>query len=259
LVGDIKDPASYRPVADACDVLVHAAFEYTPQGPDADRAALRALMASAKAAKAPRLLIYTSGVWVLGPQKGQPADETAPLNPIPAVAWRPAHEALALEAAGGQVSAVVVRPGCVYGEKGGLYGMMIQSAIDAHKITVIDGGKNCWASVYLDDVAELYRLIVERRPEKALYHATDGTAEPMRELADALLDAAGGGALEDITLEAARWRFGPSADGWAIDQRVSSDKARSELGWKPLQPSLVKDPIKLLMQWKEQTGPVSVA
>src|SRR5262249_14737423 len=154
--------------------------------------------------------------------KGAPADEEAALNPIAAVAWRPSHERLALEAAVGPVSAFVVRPGVVYGEKGGLYGMMIQSAVEAHAVTVVDGGRDCWASVYLDDLAELYRLTVETRPPSGVYHATDGAAEPMRDLADALLDAAGGGTLEDVPLEAARKRFGPMADGWAIDQRVSS-------------------------------------
>ena len=44
-------------------------------------------------AAAQRFLIYTSGVWVLGPCP-TPADESAPVNPIAQSAWRAPHETL---------------------------------------------------------------------------------------------------------------------------------------------------------------------
>ena len=44
---------------------------------------------------APRFVIYTSGVWVLG-RAPEPADEDAPINPVALAAWRPAHEQLVL-------------------------------------------------------------------------------------------------------------------------------------------------------------------
>lgn len=259
VVGDLKKPDSYRQTAEGCEALIHAAFEYSPQGTQADKTAVEALAAAAKSAKARRLMVYTSGVWVLGRQSGAPADERTPLNPLPIVAWRPAHEKLALEAAGGPVACAVVRPGCVYGGMGGLYGMMIQSAVEKHSIKLVGDGSNCWASVYLDDLAELYRLIVERMPQKAVYHATDDVAEPLREAAEALLDAAGGGSVESQSLDEARKALGPFAEALALDQRVSSEKAKRELGWKPAMVSPAKNAMHLLKQWKEKAGPLSVA
>jgi hypothetical protein len=42
-------------------------------------------------------VIYTSGVWILGRTSNR--TEEAPLNPIAASAFRPAHEQLVLDAA----------------------------------------------------------------------------------------------------------------------------------------------------------------
>ena len=41
------------------------------------------------------------------------------------------------------------------------------------------------------------------------------------------------GQIESITLEQARELMGPIADAFALDQRVSSARARSQLGWNP--------------------------
>ena len=37
-----------------------------------------------------------------------------------------------------------------------------------------------------------------------------------------------------ISIEQAREKWGPLADAFALDQRVSGDKARRELGWQPV-------------------------
>ncbi len=247
--GDIKKPAEWRAAVDTCDVLIHAAFEYGPQAVAADETALTTLIESARAAKSPRLLIYTSGVWVLGGQSA-PATELTPLNPLPIVAWRPAHEQTALAAAGGEVSAVVVRPGCVYGGRRGLYADMIESAVEKKTIKLTGDGSNCWANVFIDDLGELYRLILEKRPEREIYHATDGTAETVHSIATALASAAGGAAVETTPLEEARKKLGPLADALALDQRVSSDKARKDLGWKPAMISIAKNASALVKQWR---------
>ncbi len=258
VLGDVKAPDSYRKDADACDALIHLAVEYGPQGPATDKTALEALIASAKAAKVPRLLVYTSGVWVLGPKKAAASDEGSALDPSPLVAWRPAHERLALGAAGGGVAAVVTRPGCVYGGNSGLYGMMFKSIMDEREVRVIGDGSQSWASVYLDDLAEFYTLLVEKRPS-GVFHAVSGKPESVRRVAEAFLDAAGGGEVKPWPLAEARKALGPMADALAMDQRVSSDKARRELGWKPALTSAADNAPMLLAQWRDKTGPGCIA
>ena len=99
MVGDIADPASYREHAAAHEALVHTAFGSGPGSVAADRTAVETLIAAAGAGKA-RSLVYTSGIWLLGATGDAPASEATPIShPLPLVAWRPAHERLALEAA----------------------------------------------------------------------------------------------------------------------------------------------------------------
>lgn len=259
VTGDLRRPADYREAAESCDVLIHAGFEYGGAAQETDRTAVDTLLAAARAAGRPRLFLYTSGVWVLGRRGDAPADEGTLPAPLKIVHWRPEHERLTLRAAGGQVSAAVLRPGCVYGGQAGLYGKMIESVYAGRKITLVGRGTNRWASVYLDDLADLYSLVVDAWPREALYHATDGSAEPLRRAAEAILDAAGGGTVESVSLAEARAAMGDYADALALDQVVSSRRARRELGWRPRLDSPSAHAELLLKQWHEKASPYSVA
>lgn len=258
-VGNLNEPGAWRSEADSCEALVHLGFEFGAKAADTERRAVAALLESAQSARSPRLIIYTSGVWVLGPAKGAPAEEGAPLDPPEIVRWRPAVEETVLSRAGNGLSVAVVRPGCVYGENGGLYGMMFQSLLTERTAKLVGGGANCWASVYLDDLVDLYRLILKHRPRRSVYHATDGVAEPVRKTAEAFAEAAGGGDVLDWPIAQARQRLGPLADALAMDQRVSSEKARRELGWQPKMTSAADHAADLLAQWEARKSLPSVA
>jgi len=232
-VGDLRRPDSYNAEAGKAEAVVHAGFESGPEAAVVERRAVETLLACCRRGDEPRLFVYTSGVWVLGPRRDLDADETSALAPLPNVAWRPEVERIVLDAAGGSVSTVVLRPGCVYGGEGGLYGMMLASLRERGVIPLVGDGANCWASVERDDLAELYRRVLEKRPSRQVYHATDGSAEPIRDVARAFIAAAGGGKTETVPLARALQEMGPFAEALAMDQRVSSDKARRELGWRP--------------------------
>ena len=106
VLGDVLQPASWRDAAVAADGAVHAAVEYSARQSQFDATAIDTLLSLPP--KAGRVLVYTSGIWVLGPAPS-PVDETAPLNPIEMAAWRPAHEQRILSAASNGVRAVVVK------------------------------------------------------------------------------------------------------------------------------------------------------
>src|SRR5437016_1137097 len=78
------------------DALLHIAFEYSPEGVDADRKAVGTLIAAALAGTV-QVLVYTSGIWVLGTTGDTPTFEGASTDhPAALVAWRPAHEKIVL-------------------------------------------------------------------------------------------------------------------------------------------------------------------
>ncbi len=103
IVGNLADPESFRAAAEAQDGYIHTAYDSTSSGgPAIERAALESILAAAKrrrtaGSKSPgkRFIIYTSGVWVLGPRRNRPTRRRR-LNPVSLVAWRPDHEQFVL-------------------------------------------------------------------------------------------------------------------------------------------------------------------
>ena len=135
--------------------------------------------------------IYTSGCWVQGSTDGV-ADESTPLKPARIVAWRPAHEQLALGMAKDGIRSVVVRPALVYGgAKGGLPAMFFGTALKHGAAQTIGDGSNHWPLVHVDDLAELYVRLVERAPAGSVFNASDASRFTQREVAEAASRAAG--------------------------------------------------------------------
>ena len=232
-VGTLGNPNTWRQQASSCDGFVHAAFESSPKGVEIERIALDTLLDIARHAgeRGPAALIYTSGIWVLGPTP-EPADETAPAAPIDLVAWRPAHEQLVLGAATGQLRTAVIRPGIVYGGSRGIVADMLSSAENG-LMRIVGTGENHWPLVYDRDLADLYVRVLTSDEGRGVFHATDEADEQVRTIADAI--AAHRPHPPDIRfvpLAEARTKMGPYADALALDQRVRSPRARA-LGWTP--------------------------
>ena len=187
---DLRDPRSYLDDAKAADAIVHAAIESGPDRLEVDRAFV-ASIASPK-------LIYTSTMFVLG--NVETADESTPAH-----GYRAETEKIVLDAGG-----AVIRPGMIWGGDAFLF---------AHPL-YIDDGMNRWPLVHRDDVAALYRLVVESGA-RGVFHAV---AEVMR-----ACDVFPG---KSVPLEEARKELGAFADALALDQDVSATHSIA-IGWRP--------------------------
>jgi nucleoside-diphosphate-sugar epimerase len=256
VVGDLAEPDSYLTAAEAQDGYVHAAYDgRSDKGPALEEAALETMIAAAKRPRtaganspARRFLIYTSGVWILG-QTPEPVDEAAPINPIEAASFRPAHEALVLDAATEQLRTVVVRPGVVYGSGNGMVGEIFKSA-SRGIVRVVGDGNNHWPLVYDRDLADLYARLAAHNDAVGVYHANDEGDERVNDIVDAIKpylplkpD------VRHVPIEEARNKMGPHADAWALDQVVRSPRARA-LGWTPTLHSVAGNAARLLEEWK---------
>ncbi len=248
VVGTLGNPTTYRQAAVGFDAYIHAAFEHSDRGPEIDRLALETLLAAA-AERPPAVFVYTSGVWVLGPQR-TPADERAPLNPVSIVAWRPAHEARVLEAANHGLRTVVVRPGIVYGGARGIVADLFKDAANG-LMRVIGSGQNQWALVYDRDLADLYvRLLVDEQAS-GVYHATDEGDERVIDIVQAIAEVVPRRPdIRHMPLEEARGKLGPYADALALDQVVRSPRARA-LGWTPSLRSVAANAARLFQEWRQ--------
>ena len=250
--GELGNPAGYAAAAYGSDAVVHTAHDHGPQSVELDKKTITAARDLLRG-RVGATLIYTSGVWVNGNTEGDgPVDETAPLAPAQIVAWRPAHEQLALEAQKDGIRAVVVRPGIVYGgAKGGIPGMFFGSALKGGAPQIPGEGANVWPMVHIDDLAELYVRLVERAPAGSIFFAVDGAQHTMREVAEAAGKAAGkDGAVTAQPLDQARAAMGPFADALALSQRISGSKAREELDWRPRHESFVAEAPALFQTWR---------
>ncbi len=246
VLGDLMQPASWRDAAAAADGSIHAAAQSGAKARQADEVAVDAL--TSLPPKDNRFLIYTSGVWVLGPAP-VPADETAPLNPIEIVSWRPAHERRILDTASGGVRASVVRPGILYGSSRGIVGDLLQDAANS-LVRVVGTGGNHWPLIYDRDLAELYTRIVNTPTASGVYHANDEGDETVNDIVAALGDHAHTQpSIRHVPLPEARKKMGPYADALALDQLVRSPRARA-LGWTPTLHSVAGNVARLFEEWK---------
>jgi nucleoside-diphosphate-sugar epimerase len=244
LLGDASDPSTYADVVAAADGVILTAYEYSPRGVQVDAATIDAVLGSKGAPG--RFLIYTSGVWVLGPAP-TPVDETAPLRPIDLVAWRPAHEEKILGAAGWRTA--VIRPGVVYGGSGGIVGDLLKDASNS-LIRVIGPGDNHWPLVYDRDLADLYVRIATNPEASGVYHANDEGDETVNEIVAALSEhAKTEPSVRHVPLAEARQKMGPYAEALALDQIVRSPRARA-LGWNPSLKSVAGNAARLFEEYR---------
>jgi nucleoside-diphosphate-sugar epimerase len=230
VLGDMNEPSSYAGSLAECSVLVHCAADHARETVTADRTVVEAFVTAAE--RGGKTLVYTSGVWVIGNTGDRAAEETAPLRPLALVAWRPAHEQRILTAAGAR--SIVLRPGCVYGKAGGLTGTWFAGARDEKAVTVVGDGKNRWAMVHVEDLADVYVRAVESGLAGEVFNISDRSRTTVGEMAAAAARVAGcpGALVYQPVAEAAK-AMGPYADCLAVDQHVDSRKAVRLLGWQP--------------------------
>jgi nucleoside-diphosphate-sugar epimerase len=235
--GDLRDLDLQRAEAARADAVVFLAQDNSPEGVALAEGALEALL---DALPDGRTFIYTSGVWVYGSRGDALVAEDAPLAPLPIVAWRPGHEQIALSHAG-RLRVVIIRPGVVYGDGGGIPGMM-EAAARAGKLVLVGDGANRWPTVRHDALADLFALAIARGDARGVYNATRGAAVPYGEIAHAVARAAGGdGTVDRISIADARETMGGFADALASDLQIDSGRATRELGWEPHRPTLLEE------------------
>ena len=224
-LGNIEDLDVLRAGANGAEAVIYLA----PSDPDTDLAASTAIQERL----GDRPFVFTGGAWVYGDTDGV-VDEDAPLAPPPIVAWRLPNNDAIMSAADQGGRPVLIMPGAVYGDNGGLItaAMVEPAGTQGYAIYVADGA-NHMALVHRRDIARLYVLALGA-PAGSRYLGVGESDATMRQVAEAAGRAAGvGGATRSLSLDEARQVWGPLADALALDQQFDVRRARDELGWSP--------------------------
>jgi nucleoside-diphosphate-sugar epimerase len=232
VVGDLFDAGWTAEQFAAGDAAAHLAATGGPDTVDFDKSVVAA--ATHAFGGTAKQYVHTSGIWLWGDNAD--ITETSPLRPPALTQWRVPVEQSLLDAG---IAATIVAPGIVYGHGGGIPAGVLAPARDEQgRVRLIGDGAQHWTSVHVDDVAALYRIVLERGEALGRVVAASGVNPTVRELAAA---ASGGAGVAPETADETRGRLGaPFADALLLDQQASGARAR-ELGWNPAGPSLVAE------------------
>ncbi|GAB4216216.1 MAG: NAD-dependent epimerase/dehydratase family protein [Roseiflexaceae bacterium] len=240
--GDLTEPSSLLEAVRASDGVIHAGTALSATGDRGviDRAAVQAMLDVLAGSGKP--FLYTSDQLIYGSTGEGIADEQTPLHPPPFIAWRPAVEAEVLAATERGVRAMVIRPVAVYGNNAGGMALFLAQARQQGAAIYIGDGAARWSTVHVDDLAELYLRMLERAPAGTLLCASAEPSVCMRDLMEAIGQAAGVPA-RSVTLDEARQLMGQMApvEGFTTNLQVSGEQARRLLGWQPVRPSVLEE------------------
>jgi nucleoside-diphosphate-sugar epimerase len=240
--GSLEDLDSLKDAAARSDGVIHLAFnhDFSKFGANCedDRSVIKAL--GSVLAGSDRPLIVTSGTPIANTVPGEPAKEdnaTVGSNVHPRAASEEAAASLA--AAGVNVSVVrlpQVHDPVTQGLITPAIGMYREKGVCAY----VGDGLNRWPAAYVLDVAQLYRLAIEKAEPDAKYHAVAEEGVPMRDIAQAI-----GRRLKlpvkSISPEEAQAFFGWLAMFAGRDMPACSKQTRTKLGWEPTGPGLIAD------------------
>jgi nucleoside-diphosphate-sugar epimerase len=230
--GELRNALTLAQSALNADAVVHSGFSKARDAAAVDTGATTAMTLALERSERP--FLYTSATWVYGNSARRTVREDTPRHPPPGWAWLVNVEDMVLGAADRGVGAVVLRPGVVYGNGGGILGRFIREAQTRGVVRVVGDGKQRWPFVHRHDLADLFVKALQAAPG-SVFNGTAGASAPLKEVAR-IVGSMGGGSAKVVNwpLREARKELGAFADAMALDQaHVSSEKAASELDWRP--------------------------
>ena len=197
-------------------------------------------------------LVHTSGSSVIGDDaRGNRVaeaifDEDTPFVVPPAKQQRRDLDLMVLGAAGSGVRSAVICPCKIYGTGRGAnpHSVQIPFLVDnAHRhgfVQIVGRGVNRWSNVHIDDLADLYLLVLEKAPAGAFYFAENGEAS-FGEIGEAIAARLGLGPVQSLPAESAAEKWGESRAYYSFgsNSRVRAKRARRELGWAPRHTSVI--------------------
>jgi len=233
VIGDVLDPATLARAVDGCDVIVHLA-QARGASPESSRAVrvdgATNLLAAARDAGVRRFVVG-SGYWVYLGEHGVVTEES-PVHPVGLAAVNFDTEAAARAAEDlGEVEAVVVRPGMVYGDGSWFREMVDELRSGTYRF--VGDGSNRLSPVSLEDAGEAYRTILETWRPGRTYLVVDDVPVSTREFAAFVARELGVAEPTAIPIDRAAELWGADAARLNAADRAASNARLRGLGWRP--------------------------
>lgn len=245
-IGDITTPDIWCDDLPDIDAVIHAACDFSDQMAEIDRNLLDHLIPALHRMPGKTRFIYTGGTWLFPKSaSGGFITEDNALDPLPEFSWM--RDGIARVMGDDQLHSVVVHPACVYGgdhnSHTGLLARDIETAQVENRVSVIGGDDITLPIIHADDLADLYRLALERAEAGSSYLGVGINGVTNRQVSGLIAKQFGGENCEitKMSVETAMEELGDWALGLAHHQVMSSAKATHELGWQAKHTDIAAD------------------
>ncbi len=232
VVGDIKNPQMWIGTCDQVDAVVHAAASWDEEMGACDKRVVDAVLPRLSKSDRQKAFIYTGGCWLYGETGDTVATEETPPDELESFNWTlpSIHNVLTAT----QIRGMVIHPAMVYEKRGGVFEHIYKDAENLGFVRVVKSEHTRWPLVHRLDLAELYALMLEQGMQGDVYNGATNEGITSGEITRAIARQ------YDIheppkvmNVAEARAAIGDYAEGYALDQQMSSKKAREKLGWQP--------------------------
>lgn len=230
--GDLTDPTVWIDTLDDVDAVIHSAAVWGDDMGEVDRQVVEAVLDKFQQSDSTKAFLYTGGCWLYGETGDTVATEGTPFDSLPSFDWSISPMQLVLSA--NYVRGMVIHPAMVYERNGGVFEHVYKDAKELGYVRIIGGENVRWPLVHRMDLAELYCLMLEKGQQGDVYNAAAIHGVRIGDITRAIANRLGIDSepvvcdVESITAE-----FGSLAEGYALDQQMSGQKAIDQLGWRP--------------------------
>jgi nucleoside-diphosphate-sugar epimerase len=225
--GCLTHPEQWIKVIDDVEAVIHTACTFASDMDQTDHHFLRCLTQQAQGRQQPLTLLYTAGCWTYGSHDDVINENTAKHSTIDFQWMLDGMEYLRSQPC---IEVRIVSPSNVVNREQDLLPDILRwEHQQLGHTTVPDTPELSWSLVERQDLAQLYRLVLECGQPGEEYIASAIAKASPQQLTQKLQAATA----QPVPI--AQWceRYGRWAEGYGLKQVFSSEKAMQQLGWQP--------------------------
>ncbi len=226
VAGSIEEPTHWLEALGRFDALIHTACGFGPDMGQIDLQLMNAIAQSSVKRKSPLTLVYTSGCWTYGNSERAISEQT-PKNSMPEFQWM--LDSIDFMQDKPNIDLRVVSPvNVVSKEQQSVPPILLWELERCGKPCIPSTEQLCWSLVDREDLAELYRLVLEKGKRGEEYIGAGDSEVDVVDIVARLSP------LPVKKVPIIEWQelYGDWAGAYALRQPFTSDKAKTELGWQ---------------------------